>query len=131
MKKDKKKVKNIDKKLEKEFYVDQLNSDLDYKEFGNLNKTIHSKQDYEYFIEESYIPHPLLHVKRITKTNSEKWKISLDENNSLIIDGSLLTERECMFLRTVEGFDFLISIFKDGVKQLSTIRQKLSLILPS
>jgi len=118
--------KTIEKKLEKEYYVDQLNSDLDYKEFGSLNKIVHSKQDFEYFIEESHIVYPLLHVKRISKGSSEKWKITLDDKNSLVIDGSFLNEDERKYLRTEDGFNLLISLFKDGVKQISTIKSVIS-----
>lgn len=131
MKKVKNISNNIEKKLEKEFYVEQINSDLDYKEFGSFNKTVQTKQDFEYFIEESHICYPVLRIKRISKSDEEKWKISLDSKICLVIDSTSLTEGECKFLRTSEGFNFLLEMFKSGVKTMQTIKKEMAPLLVS
>jgi len=89
-----------------------------------------SKFEYDLYHEEDDIAEKIIRVKRFATSNNEKWKIFEDSKVTLIIEGTKLSKKEKEFLRTVEGINFLLSKYKNGVNSFSSmkveIKKKLS-----
>lgn len=101
----------------------------EFKESGS--KRTFSKYEHDLYNEESDVAEKVIRVKRITMPNKdEKWKIFEDNKVIFIIEGAKLNNKEKIFLRSIEGFNFLISKFKLGIKSFNflktEIKQKLS-----
>lgn len=101
----------------------------EFKESGS--KRTFSKYEHDLYNEESDVAEKVIRVKRITMPNKdEKWKIFEDNKVIFIIEGTRLNNKEKIFLRSIEGFNFLISKFKLGIKSFNflktEIKQKLS-----
>lgn len=101
----------------------------EFKESGS--KRTFSKYEHDLYNEENDVAEKVIRVKRITMPNKdEKWKIFEDNKVIFIIEGAKLNNKEKIFLRSVEGFNFLISKFKLGIKSFNflktEIKQKLS-----
>ncbi len=89
-------------------------------------KHILSKYEYDLYKEEDDIPQKVIRVKRFSMPNKgEKWKVFEDTKVIFILDGTKLNNKEKDYLRTVEGVNFLITQFKDGIKSLNFIRKEI------
>jgi len=89
-------------------------------------KHILSKYEYDLYKEEDDIPQKIIRVKRFSMPNKgEKWKIFEDNKVVFILDGTKLTVKEKVFLRTVEGVNFLIAQFKDGIKSINALKKEI------
>lgn len=87
----------------------------------NLNKF-----EFDLFHEEKSIPQKVLRVKRISLPNKgEKWKIFEDTKAVFTVEGSKLTNKEKDFLRTVDGINFLLSQYKEGIKSFNALKQEI------
>lgn len=104
--------------------TDQSNnqSGEEFKEQSKLNL---SKFELNLYNEEDDIVEKVIRVKRIASSNSEKWKIFDDNKVVLIVDGSKLTNKEKEFLRTVDGVNFLIAQFKQGIISFNSLKNEL------
>lgn len=103
------------------------NSSIVTEEFKeqNLKYTL-SKFEYDLYHEDENIVEKIIRVKRISPSSkNEKWKIS--ENNRIIftVEGNKLSIRERDFLKTVDGFNFLIAQAKIGIKSLSFLKNEM------
>ena len=94
----------------------------DFKE-QNIKYTL-SKHDDDLYHEENNVAGKVLRVKWIKLPNKgDRWKI-LDENNRalFVVEGNKLSKKERAFLRTVDGFNFLIKQFKDGAQSFNKLK---------
>lgn len=101
----------------------------EFKEVGS--KRTLSKYEHDLYNEESDIVEKVIRIKKIIMPNKdEQWKIFEDNKVIFVVDGTKLTNKERIFLSSVEGFNFLISKFKSGIKSFNflkiEIKQKLS-----
>jgi hypothetical protein len=90
----------------------------------NLKSLTTSKFEHDLYYDEKNIEHKIIRVKRFSlPNNGEKWKII--ENNKVLmtIEGVKLTTKEKEYLRTVEGFNFLIKEYKLGIKSFNALKQ--------
>lgn len=88
------------------------------------------KSDYDFFDEEKNIIDKIIRVKRISPANkNERWNII--ENNKIIfvVDGTKISKKEKEYLRTPEGFNFLLARGKNGIKSLAGLRKELKKII--
>lgn len=84
----------------------------------NLNKF-----DYDLYHEEDDLTEKIIRVKRINLPNKcERWKIFEDTKVVFTIEGTKLSKKEKDFLRTPDGFNFLISQHKSGIKSFNSLR---------
>lgn len=94
-------------------------------------KYILNKHDHDFYNEEDNKIEKILVVKRVGKNEKEKWKIMEDKKILLTIDSEKLTKKEKSFLRTIDGFKFLLEEYKKGIKSLnalkSSIKNKISI----
>lgn len=89
-------------------------------------KHILSKYEYDLYKEEDDIAQKVIRVKRFSMPNKgEKWKIFEDNKVIFILEGTKLTGKEKDFLRTVEGVNFLIKQFKNGIKSFNSLRKEI------
>ena len=95
----------------------------DFKE-TNLKYNL-SKFEYDLYHEEYDTIEKVIRVKRFSVPNDEKWKIFEDTKVVLIIEGSKLTKKEKEFLRTVEGVNFLISQYKNGINSFNSMKAEI------
>ena len=100
-------------------------SDQDIKD--NSKSSI-NYNDFELFKKEDYkknLKNPVIRVKRVFNSKSEKWKIFEDTKNTLILEGEKLTNKEKEFLRTVDGFNFLIGKYREGVRSFNALKKEI------
>lgn len=82
-----------------------------------------SKFEYDLYHEEDDKSEKVIRVKRVSMPNKgEKWKIYEDNKALHIIEGSKLTNKEKDFLRTVDGVNFLIAQYKEGIKSFNALK---------
>lgn len=108
---------------------DLLTISDDFKE-QNIKYTLSKRED-DLYREENNIAGKVLRVKWIKlPRNGNRWKI-VDEHNKVlwIIEGSKLGKKEQTYLRTAEGFNFLIQQFKSGVKSMQGLKLTLKKVL--
>lgn len=87
----------------------------------NLNKF-----DYDLHKEEDNVIEKVLRISRVVSPGKgERWKILEDSKVMHIIEGSKLNNKEKDFLRSVEGFKFLISEYKKGIKSFTSLRAEI------
>ena len=85
-----------------------------------------SKFEYDLYHEEDDVAEKVIRVKRISLPNKgEKWKIFEDNKVLFIVEGSKLTNKEKDFLRTVDGVNFLIAQFKQGIKSFNALKNEI------
>lgn len=93
----------------------------DFKD-QNLKYSL-SKFEYDLYHEEDDTVEKVIRVKRVSLPNKEeKWKIYEDNKAILVIEGSKLTNKEKEFLRSVDGVNFLLSQYKQGIKSFNSLR---------
>jgi hypothetical protein len=95
------------------------------KEYSG-NKSILSKSDYDLFFDEKNIVERVVRIKRSdTKVKGERWKIFADNEVVFILDGTKISKKDREYLRTPEGFSFLIVQFKNGLKSVDGLKKAL------
>jgi len=78
-------------------------------------KHILSKYEYDLYHEEDDVANKVIRVKHILTANKiERWRIMEDAKIVFTIEGAKLSNKERMFLRTVQGVNFLIKQCKSG-----------------
>lgn len=96
----------------------------------NNTKYSLNRMDYDLHREENNTIEKVLRVKRFTVPNKgERWKVFEDNKIMFILEGSKLNNKEKEFLRTLEGFNFLLSQYKNGIKSLNALRTDLKKML--
>jgi hypothetical protein len=68
-------------------------------------------------------------VKKITTNKNEKWNIIENKKIIFVVDGAKISKKEREFLRTSDGFNFLIARGKIGIKSLLSLKKELKKIL--
>ena len=90
------------------------------------NKFNLNKFELNLFYDEKNVPEKVLRVKRTNLPNKgEKWKIFEDNKVVFTLEGSKLTNKEKDYLRTVEGFNFLLSQYKEGIRSFNALKQEI------
>ncbi len=90
------------------------------------HKAINSKSDLELFDDKKDIAHPIVHIKRLNSAaKGERWRIYVDDELKLIIEGKKLSKKECAFLRSVDGLNWLIRETKIEFNSFTELRIRL------
>lgn len=85
-----------------------------------------SKAEQDLYHEEDDIPLKIIQVKRFElPNNGERWKVLEDSNPVIVLEGVKLTAAEKKFLKTADGFNFLITSYKRGANTLVMLREEL------
>ena len=85
-----------------------------------------SKFEYDLYHEEDDKAEKVIRVKRVAMPNKgEKWKIFEDNKVMFILEGTKLTNKEKDFLRTVDGVNFLIAQYKQGIKSFNSLKNEI------
>jgi len=85
-----------------------------------------SKFEYDLYHEEEDISMPVVRVKRVNMPNKgEKWKIMEDNKVMMVVEGVKLNKKECEFLRTIDGVNFLINQYKTGIKSFNALKKEI------
>lgn len=85
-----------------------------------------SKFEHDLYHDEDDIVAKVIRIKRVGASNkNEKWKIFEDTKIVFVLEGSKLSKKECEFLRTIEGINFLIAQAKIGIKSFNRLRTEL------
>lgn len=94
------------------------------EEFKDPNQKYNlSKFDYDLYKEEDDVAEKVIRVKRIAMPNKgEKWRIFEDNKIVFTLEGSKLTNKEKDFLHSVDGVNFLIGQFKQGIKSFNSLK---------
>lgn len=97
-----------------------------------------SKIEMDLYHEEYDVAEKVIRVKRFALPNKgEKWKI-LEETKvqskvttkvMFVVEGTKLTNKEKEFLRTPEGFNFLIAQYKSGIKSFNSLKSEIKKML--
>lgn len=96
----------------------------DFKE--QIIKHNFSKFEYDLYKEEDDIAEKVIRVKRFNLPNKgQRWKIFEDNKVVWILEGSKLLKKEQEFLQTVDGFNFILSQAKLGIKSLNSFKIEL------
>lgn len=96
-------------------------SEKDYNEKSIINHAAN-----EFYNEELATKHPVITIKRMGSVDrNEKWKILQDNKPVLIFASTKLSKKQREFLRTADGFNFLIAAFKSGIKSFSKLKAEL------
>ncbi len=96
----------------------------------NSKKTL-SKKDDELFHEEDDIVFPVIRIKYFSSSNTCSWKIFDNNKVIFIVDGNKLTNKEKNYLKTVEGVNFLIKEFKNGINSFNSLKKAIAINLQS
>lgn len=104
---------------EEEFSMDEKNP------FTNVLRI-----DSELFKEEDFkIPEKIIQVKRINKIKNGKevevWEVYDDKKMVLKLEGYRFTSKEKKFLRTSDGFIYIVEGYKKGWRTVSKFKQNL------
>ncbi len=92
---------------------------------GNLKYNL-SKFEYDLYHEEDDKAEKVIRVKRVSMPNKgEKWKIFEDNKVMFTLEGTKLTNKEKDFLRTVDGVNFLIAQYKQGIKSFNSLKNEI------
>jgi hypothetical protein len=94
----------------------------DFRE-QNIKFTL-SKHEDDLYNEEDDKIYKVIRVKRVgMPARGEKWKIFNDMELIATIEGHKLTKKEKIFLRSIDGINFLIWQFKTGIKSFNAIKK--------
>ena len=89
-----------------------------------------SKYEYDLYNEADDIANKVIRFKRISMPNhEEKWKLFEDNKTILTIDGNSISEQERLYLRSVDGANLIISLFKKGKKTQYSLMSEVKKIL--
>lgn len=94
------------------------------EEFKDQNQKYNlSKFEFDLYHEEYDTTEKVIRVKRVNMPNKgEKWKIMEDNKVMFILEGTKLNNKERDFLRTPDGFNFLIAQYKLGIKSFNALK---------
>jgi len=97
------------------------------EEFKDQNQKYNlSKFEFDLYHEEDDKVEKVIRVKRVSMPNKgEKWKIFEDSKVMFVLEGTKLTNKEKEFLHTVDGINFLINQYKQGIKSFNSLRAEL------
>lgn len=97
------------------------------EEFKDSNsKYSLSKFEYDLYHEEDDKAEKVIRVKRVSMPNKgEKWKVMSDNKLIFTIESTKISKKEREYLQTVEGFNFILSQAKTGIKSLNSFRTEL------
>lgn len=111
-------------------YDSSVSSDsFESKDYQNV-KSVLSKFDYDLFDEDKDIVERVVRVKRVQMPNKgEKWRVLEDSKTVFTLDGAKISKKEKEYLRTADGFNFLIKEYKSGIKSLNALRVNLKKLL--
>jgi hypothetical protein len=85
-----------------------------------------SKIEGELYHEEYNVVEKIIRVKNVSMPNkSEKWKIFEDNKVMFTVEGIKLSSKEKDFLRTIDGFNFLIAQYKLGIKSFNALKNEI------
>lgn len=100
----------------------------DFKD-QNLKYSL-SKFEHDLYHEEEDVALPVIRVRRFSMPNKgEKWKVMSDNKVTFVIESNKISKKEREFLQTVQGFNFMLSQAKTGIKSLNSFRVELKKIL--
>jgi hypothetical protein len=89
-----------------------------------------SKFEFDLYHEELDVSEKVIRVKKVSMPNKgQKWKIMIDTKVIFVIEGSKISKKEREYLETVEGFNFILTQAKAGIKSLNSFRNELKSIL--
>lgn len=110
---------------------DKNNSETTITEEFKDQSTKHnlSKFEFDLYHDEYNIVEKIIRVKRISMPKGEKWKIMNDNKLVFTIEGNKLSKKETSYLQTIEGFNFILSKAKSGIKSLNSFRVELKKII--
>ena len=92
----------------------------------NGSKKTLSKFEYDLYHEEDDIAEKIIRVKKVSMPNKgEKWKVMLDTKVVFQIESTKISKPERQYLQTIEGFNFILSQAKIGIKSLNAFRKEL------
>jgi hypothetical protein len=95
----------------------------------NLNYNL-SKFEYDLYHEEDDKTEKVVRVKRVSMPNKgEKWKIMIDTKILFTIESTKISKKEREFLSTVDGFNFMLTQGKAGIKSLNNFRVELKKLM--
>ena len=97
------------------------------EEFKDTNLKYNlSKFEYDLYHEEDDVSEKVIRVKRMSLPNKgERWKIFEDNKVVFVVEGAKLTNKEKDFLRSVDGVNFLITQFKQGIKSFNALKNEI------
>ena len=97
------------------------------EEFKERNQKYNlSKFEFDLYHEEYDVVEKIIRVKRVSLPNKgEKWKIMEDSKVVFVVEGAKLSSKERDFLRTPDGFNFLIAQGKAGVKSFNALKKEI------
>lgn len=82
-----------------------------------------SKFEHDLYHEEDDVAMPVIRVKHVSLPNKgDRWKIFEDNKVAFIVEGTKLTNKEKEFLCTVDGVNFLITQYKQGIKSFNSLK---------
>lgn len=95
-----------------------------------IGKTIIGHNDFDLFDDTLDKVERVIIIRRTGSVDrNEKWKILQDNKLVLTISADKLSNKQKEFLRTPQGFNFLISQFKNEVKSFNKIKMELKKII--
>lgn len=97
------------------------------EEFKDQNQKYNlSKFEFDLYHEEDDVAEKVIRVKRVSMPNKgEKWKIINDNKVIFTVESTKISKKEREYLQTVEGFNFMLSQAKQGIKSLNSFRNEL------
>jgi hypothetical protein len=101
----------------------------DFKESTSSKGSL-SKFDHDLFHEEDHVVLPVIRIKSVSMPNNgRKWRIMQDQKIVFTIESTKINKTEKQFLQTVEGFNFMLSQAKKGIKSLNAFKTELKTLL--
>jgi len=105
--------------------VDELPQDMEDFKDQNFRYNL-SKFDYDLYHEEDDVSAPIIRVKRFTMPNDgERWKIFENGTEKFLIEGYKLNKKQRNFLRSADGMNFMIGLFKNGIRSFNYFKIQL------
>jgi hypothetical protein len=81
------------------------------------------KFDYDLYKEEDNVVLPTFRVKRIALPNKgERWKVMCGTQIVCLVEGSKLNKREKLFLRSLDGVNWLLAQAKVGIRSFNALK---------
>lgn len=99
----------------------------DFKEKETIAKYVSSKFEHDLYHDEDHKKFPLVRIKNFfdKKTKKSKWKFFENSKNTLTLEEEILSENQIKFLQTVEGINFCLKNYKNGIKTQEQLLLKL------
>lgn len=97
------------------------------EEFKEHNQKYNlSKFEFDLYHEEDDVAERVIRVKKVAMPNKgEKWKVMTDNKLTFTIEGDKLSKKEREYLQTVDGFNFILTQAKIGIKSLNGFKTEL------